>query len=101
MAGLLFIVSFAVSAWIIKYILRIAVAKNIVDNPEARKLQKEPVPVLGGVVVAFGMIAAIVIGGTIFEMSHLYPLICIMMIMLYVGVNGRYTGTFPLVATCP
>ncbi len=74
MAGLLFIVSFAVSAWIFKYILRIAVAKNIVDNPEARKLQKEPVPVLGGVAEAFGIIAAVIIGGIFFDVSALYPL---------------------------
>lgn len=33
-------------------VLHFARRKNIVDNPDARKLQREPVPVLGGLVVA-------------------------------------------------
>ena len=90
-----FLVSFATAWWIFKYVLRIAVDKNIVDNPNARKLQKEPVPVLGGVAVAFGIIAATVAGGMFCEVSQIYPLICIMMIMLYVGVMDDILGLSP------
>ena len=90
-----FLVSFATAWWIFKYVLRIAVDKNIVDNPNARKLQKEPVPVLGGVAVAFGIIAATVIGGIFCDMSQVYPLICIMMIMLYIGVMDDILGLSP------
>lgn len=90
-----FLVSFATAWWIFKYVLRIAVDKNIVDNPNARKLQKEPVPVLGGVAVAFGIIAATVVGGMFCEVSQVYPLICIMMIMLYVGVMDDILGLSP------
>ncbi len=81
-----FLVSFATAWWIFKFVLQIAVDKNIVDNPNARKLQKEPIPVLGGVAVAFGIIASTVVGSMFCDMSQVYPLICIMMIMLYVGV---------------
>ena len=90
-----FLVSFATAWWIFKYVLRIAVDKNIVDNPNARKLQKEPVPVLGGVAVAFGIIVATVVGGMFCEVSQVYPLICIMMIMLYVGVMDDILGLSP------
>ena len=90
-----FLVSFLASLWIFKYVLRIAIDKNIVDNPDARKLQKEPVPVLGGVAVAFGIIAATVAGGMFCEVSQVYPLICIMMIMLYVGVMDDILGLSP------
>ena len=33
---------------------KIAVTRNIVDNPDARKLQRTPVPLMGGVSVFFG-----------------------------------------------
>ena len=90
-----FLVSFATAWWIFKYVLRIAVDKNIVDNPNARKLQKEPVPVLGGVAVAFGILAATVIGGIFCDMSKVYPLTGIMMIMLYIGVMDDILGLSP------
>ena len=90
-----FLVSFATAWWIFKYILRIAIDKNIVDNPNARKLQKEPVPVLGGVAVAFGILATTVVGGIFCDMSQVYPLTGIMMIMLYVGVMDDILGLSP------
>ena len=46
-----YLIQFAISMistwWIFKHTLKIAKLKNIVDNPEARKLQRVPVPVLG------------------------------------------------------
>ena len=92
---MIFLVSFLTSWWIFGYVLRIAIAKNIVDNPEARKLQKEPVPVLGGVGVAFGIIAATVAGGAFFGMSGVYPVLCVMTVMLYVGVMDDILGLSP------
>ena len=46
-----FVISILMSGWIHPIIVRIAKLKNIVDNPDARKLQREPVPVLGGMAV--------------------------------------------------
>ena len=43
-------------AWIFRKILKLAKLKSLVDNPEARKLQKAPVPVLGGIAVFFGLV---------------------------------------------
>ena len=41
--------------WVYFKILCIAKDKNLVDNPDARKLQKQPIPVMGGIAV-FNMI---------------------------------------------
>lgn len=41
--------------WVHPKVLRLAKMKHLVDNPDARKLQKEPVPVLGGLAVFFGL----------------------------------------------
>jgi UDP-GlcNAc:undecaprenyl-phosphate/decaprenyl-phosphate GlcNAc-1-phosphate transferase len=43
--------------WIYFKILKIAVLK-VTDNPDARKLQKLPEPVVGGLAVHFGLLAS-------------------------------------------
>ena len=43
----LFLVALAATWGIFKKVLKIALMKNIVDNPDARKQQKVPIPVLG------------------------------------------------------
>lgn len=45
------IVAFLSVNWIYFKILNIALQKNLVDNPNARKLQKRPIPMLGGIAV--------------------------------------------------
>ena len=47
--------AFLGTLWIHPKVLKIAILKNIVDNPDARKLQRNPVPVLGGIAVFFGI----------------------------------------------
>lgn len=42
--------------WIHPKLVKIASMKNIVDCPDARKLQRTPIPVLGGVAVFFGIV---------------------------------------------
>lgn len=90
-----FVTAFLSAWWIYRPVLRIAMEKNIVDNPCVRKLQKEPVPVLGGVAVAFGVIAATFFGGIFFDVRPLYPLICILMAMLCMGVMDDMRGLSP------
>ena len=56
--------AFVAVNWAYFKILKIAKDKNLVDNPDARKLQKTPVSVMGGIAVfigvAVGMITAAV-----------------------------------------
>lgn len=46
-------------SWIFKKVLRIAKIRGIVDNPDARKLQSAPVPVMGGIAVFFGLVSGL------------------------------------------
>lgn len=81
----LFFVSMISTWWIFRKILRIAIEKNIVDNPDARKIQRVPVPVLGGVAVYFGIVVALSFGGLFNEISSLFEIGTIMTIMLAIG----------------
>ena len=51
------LVSLAVSTLLYPVVLRYARKYGIVDNPNARKLQRVPIPVMGGVVVYAGILA--------------------------------------------
>lgn len=45
--------------WIYFKILTVAFDKKLVDNPDARKLQKRPVPVVGCLAVFMGVLAGV------------------------------------------
>ena len=75
-----------VSALVYPFVLRFSQAHNFVDNPNARKLQRIPVPVMGGL----GVYAGIIAGGlllSIFMKSNImvYGMIG-MTIMLVIGM---------------
>lgn len=56
-AIIVFIVALLTSAMVFPVALRFARKHDIVDNPNARKLQRVPVPVFGGIVVFLGVLA--------------------------------------------
>lgn len=91
----LFVVSLCATWWIFKKVLKIAKLKNIVDNPDARKLQRVPVPVLGGIAVFFGIVVAFAVAGVFFDISNMFAVICVMTIMLYVGTMDDIIGLTP------
>ena len=76
-------------------VLRLAVSKNLVDNPDARKLQRIPVPVLGGVPVFLGILTGICCAHLFFDCSRLMPLISVMTIILMVGIADDIIGLTP------
>lgn len=78
-------VAFAVTMIAFRPILKIALSKNIVDNPDARKLQKTPVPVMGGIVVFFGIVVGLCFFKTLAAYTSLFPVLGAMVIMLYLG----------------
>ena len=94
---ILFVVSLCATWWIFKKVLKIAKLKNIVDNPDARKLQRVPVPVLGGVAVFFGMVTAFATAGLLLDISSMFAMLCVMTIMLYVGTMDDILGLSPKV----
>lgn len=80
-----FFTSLIAVIWIHPIIVKIAHKKNIVDNPNARKLQSTPVPVLGGIAVFFGIIIGLVFTSGEISSAPLMPIIAAMVIMLYTG----------------
>ena len=95
--------------WIFLKVLKVAKVKGLVDNPDARKLQKVPVPVLGGIAVFFGVLmgllvfrAAIGIGTMvdgaalpIMNLTNLIPVLVGASVMLYVGAMNDIVGLTP------
>lgn len=77
--------------WIYFKILKIALFNKLVDNPNPRKLQRKPIPITGGIAVFFGIILALLLYNTTLSIAYglsinmLFPLICSMGIMLYIG----------------
>ena len=58
---LLFLVAIVAAGIAYPRVLRFAKRHNIVDNPNARKLQRVPVPVLGSVAVYIGIVAGMLV----------------------------------------
>lgn len=84
------VLAFLGTLWVHPKILKIAILKNLVDNPDARKLQRTPVPVMGGLAVFFGIIIGLcssqtIFGGSFEDISYAFLLVSAMLIMLYVG----------------
>ena len=80
-----FFVAFIATLWVHPKVLKIAILKNLVDNPDERKLQRRPVPVMGGLAVFFGIVVGICSSQTVFFSPGVFVLISAMVIMLYVG----------------
>lgn len=78
-------VSMLMTFWVYFKILAIAKEKNLVDNPDARKLQKRPVPVMGGIAVFFGVICGTLFATCLCDCDAILPIILAMSMMLYVG----------------
>lgn len=79
------VASFWAVMWIYFKILKLAKVKELVDNPDARKLQKLPVPVLGGLAVFFGVAFGMLVSSTMTNLWALAPVFTAMVIMMYVG----------------
>ena len=88
--------------WIYFKILKVALVKRLVDNPDARKLQKRPVPVVGGLAVFFGVLAGMLATSAYHYMfapemitNNMLPLLCVMSVMLYTGAMDDIMGLSP------
>lgn len=95
-------VAFASVNWVYFKILNIAFKKKLVDNPNARKLQKRPVPVVGGIAVFFGVLAGLMTALMCLHIlqpesphASLLPVLCAMGMMLYVGAMDDIIGLTP------
>ena len=53
---ILSILSLCVTTVVFPFVLRYALRNQVVDNPDARKIHRQPIPVMGGVVVYTGIL---------------------------------------------
>lgn len=87
MKTLLFCLAALLITWLLyKPSLQFARKYTLLDNPEARKLQKQPVPVLGGVAVAGGIFLPIMAAALIYRSAVLNYEIVVMACMVMIGV---------------
>lgn len=78
----------AASVWIMHpYLVRFAFGHNIVDKPNARKLNRTPVPVLGGVGVFFGFMIALCSIAVIKDFSLPVTYIVVLLMMFGMGLT--------------
>lgn len=89
---LLPLAAFLLTWCIFPLMVHIAHRYNIVDNPDARKLQKEPVPVLGGVAVAIGIFIPLILAAAIFHITLLWYEIAVMFLLVLLGVTDDVRG---------
>jgi UDP-N-acetylmuramyl pentapeptide phosphotransferase/UDP-N-acetylglucosamine-1-phosphate transferase len=89
---LLIIAAFLITLFVFPFAVRIAKRYNIVDNPDARKLQTEPVPVFGGVAVAVGLFIPLIYAASVFHVPALWYEIAVMLCMLVIGVTDDIRG---------
>ena len=82
---LVFFISFVVASIMHQPTLRFARKHGFYDNPEARKLQRKPVPVMGGFVVFLGAL----VGSLCYWFKHdslsIVPIQIAMLMMLLIG----------------
>lgn len=90
-----FVLALLLVGWIHPKLVEVAWAKNIVDNPDARKLQRTPVPILGGVAVFFGAVLGIGCTNVVVDCSQLFVVVMSMMVMLYIGTMDDILNLSP------
>lgn len=93
---ILFAVSLIATVLVYMPILKIAKEKNVVDNPNARKLQRIPIPVLGGAAVLFGIVVGLCFFKTMLSFTSLFAVLGAMVVMLYVGMIDDILNIRPL-----
>jgi len=83
--------------WIFLKVLKIAKMKGIVDSPNLRKIQKSPVPVLGGLAVFFGVLMGMLLFCSINEdkKDFLSPLLLSSGILLFLGAMDDILNLTP------
>ena len=89
------IISLLIVSWIHPRLVKIALMKNLVDVPDGRKLQRQPVPVLGGIAVFFGIVIGYVSVCGVVNYAGMLIVIMAMMIMLYIGTMDDILSLSP------
>lgn len=90
-----FIVAFITTAWMHPLIVRMAIKRGMTDNPNQRKLQKKPVPVMGGLAVFFGIVIGSGAVSMFFDSQQLFVFIIALTVMMYSRMLDDMIGLSP------
>lgn len=99
--GVSALVVIAMVEWAYFRILRIAKIKKLTDNPNSRKLQQEPIPVMGGIVIFLGIVTGVFTASAMhaclgMELSAVFlPVLMALAMMLYIGAMDDIIGLSP------
>lgn len=91
-----FIAAMVTSFFIHPLVWKMAMKKNMTDAPDYRKLQKSPVPVMGGLAVFFGIITGAGITSIFFNTYALFTCVVALTVMMYVGMLDDMVGLTPI-----
>lgn len=80
------ILACVVSLAVYPYVLKFAKKHNIVDSPNARKLQRQPVPVMGGVAVFIGFAVALIVANLHMSFNNIWVSLVAITVMMLIGV---------------
>ena len=83
---ILTLAAFIISAGIYPLFVKIAKRHGVYDTPDSRKLQKAPVPVLGGVVVAIGIFVPLMVAVFVYDLPNLRTSLFVMAALVTIGV---------------
>lgn len=81
--------------WFQPHILKVAKEKNIVDNPDARKLQRIPIPVMGGIAVVFGLLVGVMSFNLFGDFNDMFSVFAAVTIIMFVGLVDDIRGLSP------
>ncbi len=91
-----FLMALFFTALVHPLIVRMAVSRNMFDNPDRRKLQARPVPVMGGLAVFFGIVVGAGATSVFFNSYALFTCVITMTVMMYVGMLDDMVGLSPV-----
>ena len=86
------LVAMLTSVLVFPFALKFALKHGIVDQPNARKLQRSPVPVFGGVVVFSGILAGGIVLQLFFRSPMLAWILFSIMLMMVIGTWDDIKG---------
>jgi len=90
-----FLISMVLVFLVHPFVVRVAKKMSAMDEPDERKLQKAPVPVMGGVAVIWGIIVGAGATSVFFNSYALFTSIVAITVMLYVGMGDDVLGLSP------
>jgi len=94
--NLLYWISFLVPLLVMPIVLPLVVLmahrKRLTDMPNSRKLQSQPVPVMGGTVIMLAVCTTCIVLNVIFSISGLFSAMCVMMMLYIFGMLDDNIG---------